>query len=84
MKIKAKIVLKSLADLPANAFAHAVAVPGRTLQFSKNLLAPPVQATRRQLRAARRRSAEMMQDIYRRAHAPLHNIQPWPHGGLNE
>ena len=84
MKTKAKIILKSLADLPANAFTLAVSVPGRAIQFSKQVLTPPARATRRQIRAARRDSAESFRDIYARAHTPMRDIIPWSHGGLNE
>ncbi len=84
MKTKAKIILKSLTDLPANALALAASLPGRTLEFSKTVLASPARAPRRRIRAARQRSAEMFHDIYRRAHTPLQNIYPWSRGGLNE
>ena len=84
MKTKASIILKSLAALPTNAFTLATSVPGRARDLTKRMLTPPAQATRRQIRAARRRSAAIFQDIYARAHTPLRNVIPWPHGGLNE
>lgn len=84
MKTKAKIILKSLADLPANTLILAASVPGRALQFSKQMLTPPARATRRQIRAARQHSAGIFQDIYARAHTPMRDVIPWSHGGLNE
>ncbi len=84
MKSKASIILKSLADLPANAWSHAAAVPGRAMSLSKQILTPPARATRRELRAARRRSAEFVRDFYTRVNAPFQMATPWPRGGLNE
>lgn len=84
MKMKAKLVLKSLADLPANTFNFAVAVPVRAAAMTRQVLAPPVRATRRQMRAARQGSANFMQDFYARAGAPMQINQAWSRGGLNE
>lgn len=70
MKAKAKIILKSLADLPVN-----------TLQLAA--LSSPVQVTRRQIRVAGNRSLAVMKSIYHRANAPFISI-PWVRGGLNE
>ena len=81
--MKAKINLKSLADLPANAFGFAVSAPGRAMNTSKQMLGATVRATRREIRAARRRSVEFARGFYARANAPF-NITPWPHGGINE
>lgn len=71
MKAKAKLILKSLADLPANT-VHLVA------------LSSPVQVTRRQIRVAGNRSLAVMQSIYDRANAPFRTSIPWARGGLNE
>lgn len=84
MKTKARIILKSLADLPADAFAFAASVPERAFTATKQVLAPPVHMTRRQIRVARRRSAELMSSITARTLTPLQLSQPWPRGGLNE
>ena len=84
MKTKAKIILKSLADLPANTLTLAASVPGRAMEFTKRMLTPPVRATRRQIRTARRHSAEIFRDIYARAHTPMRDVIPWSRGGLNE
>jgi hypothetical protein len=35
MKTKAKLILKSLADLPANALGFAASAPGRAMHASK-------------------------------------------------
>jgi len=84
MKTKAKLILKSLADLPANALGFAASAPGRAMHASKQMLGATARATRREIRAARRRSAEFAQDIYTRANAPFRSIVPWQRGGLNE
>jgi hypothetical protein len=78
--MKPKIILKSLADLPANTLSLAASVPGRALNASQQA----VRATRREIREARRRSAEFARNSYARASAPFQTIQPWLHGGLNE
>jgi hypothetical protein len=82
--MKAKIILKSLADLPANALGFAASAPGRAMNASKQILGAGVRATRREIRAARRRSTEFARSIYARANAPFENIVPWQRGGLNE
>ena len=84
MKMKAKLILKSLADLPANTFNFAVAAPGRAAAMTRQVLAPPVRATRRQLRAARRQSFQFMDEFSARARAPLQLVDVWSRGGLNE
>ena len=84
MKTKAKIILKSLADLPANTLTLATSVPLRAMTVTRQVLAPPARATRRQFRAARQHSAEIFRDIYARAHTPMRAVIPWSHGGLNE
>lgn len=82
--MKAKIILKSLADLPANALGFATFAPGRAMNASKQMLGATVRVTRREIRAARRRSAEFARGVYSRANVPLQNIQAWQRGGLNE
>jgi hypothetical protein len=82
--VKTQITLKSLAELPANTFAFAASAPGRTMNASKQLLGPAAQATRRQIRSARRGAAAFARDLYARARAPFQGIQPWPRGGINE
>ena len=82
--MKPKLILKSLADLPANTLSLAVSVPGRAMNVSRATLGATVRATRREIRAARRRSAEFARGFYGRASAPFQNIQPWQRGGLNE
>ena len=78
--MKPKLILKSLADLPASTLSLAADVPGRALNASQRT----VRATRRQVREAHRRSAAFARDIYARATAPFHSLAPWPRGGLNE
>jgi hypothetical protein len=82
--MKAKIILKSLADLPANTMAFATSAPERAMNASKQMLGATVRATRREIRAARRRSAEFARGFYARANAPFQSIQPWQRGGINE
>ena len=84
MKTKTKLILKSLADLPANALGFAASAPGRTLNASKEMFGAGVRATRREIRAARQHSAEIFRAIYRRANTPFQSITPWQRGGLNE
>jgi hypothetical protein len=82
--MKAKIILKSLADLPANTVSFAMSAPGRAMNTSKQMLGTTVRATRREIRAARRRSVEFARSLYARANTPFQSITPWQHGGLNE
>ena len=84
MKTKTKIILKSLADLPANTLALAAWVPHRALAITKQVLTPSVRATRRQIRAARQRSASFIRDLAAQADAPLQTPNYWLHGGLND
>jgi hypothetical protein len=82
--MKPKLILKSLADIPANALSLAASMPGRAVNVSKQVLGPAVRVTRRELRAARRRSAQFAIGLYSRVNAPLQSIRPWQRGGLNE
>ena len=82
--MKTKLILKSLADLPANTLSLAAAMPGHALEMARRVLAPPARATRRQMRAARQRSANFMNDLSARANTPLKMNNFWVHGGLNE
>jgi hypothetical protein len=82
--MKAKLILKSLADLPANALSLAASMPGRAMNASKQVLGPAVRRTRREICAARHCSAELARGIYARASAPFNSITPWQRGGLNE
>ena len=82
--MKPKLMLKSLADIPANALSLAASMPGRGMNISKQVLGPAVRVTRREIRAARRDSAAFARDIYARASAPFQSITPWQRGGLNE
>lgn len=84
MKAKAKIILKSLADLPANTLQLVASAPLRAVNATRHVLTPPVRATRRQIRLAGDRSLAVMQDIYQRANAPFRSSIPWVRGGLNE
>lgn len=82
--MKPKLILKSLADIPANAQSLATSMPGRAVIVSKQIFGPAVRVTRRELRAARRDSAAFARDIYARASAPFQFTAAWKHGGLNE
>ena len=42
--MKAKIILKSLADLPANALGFAASAPGRAMNASKQMLGATARA----------------------------------------
>ena len=84
MNTKASIILKSFAELPSDAIHFVVRAPARAVSATRQVLAPPVRMTRRQIRAARKRSSEFMVAITARSVTSLHNIQPWPRGGLNE
>ena len=74
--MKPKLVIKSLGQLPANALALAVSMPGRTANATRDALRPPVNATRREIRAARRRSMAFMQSLMNRAQHQFQQIQP--------
>jgi hypothetical protein len=80
MKTKTKLILKSLADLPANTLAMAASVPLRALEMTKRVLTTPVRATRRQVRAARQRSLKFIKDLSARANAPLKQTIPRSYG----
>jgi len=82
--MKPKIILKSLADIPANALLLAASMPGRAVSVSKQVFGPAVHATRREMSAARADSAAFARDMYARASAPFQSITPWQRGGLNE
>lgn len=82
--MKAKTILRSLADLSADLLASGASAPRQAMNVSRQMLGAGVQATRREIRAARRRSAEFARGIYARAHAPFRCTQPWLRGGLNE
>jgi len=82
--MKTKLILKSLADLPANTMALAASVQSRGVEMTKRVLGPPSRATRRQMRAARQHSINFMEDLTARANAPFKMNNFWPHGGLNE
>ena len=82
--MKPKLILKSLADISANALSLAASMPGRAVNVSKQVLGPAVRVTRRELRAARRNSAAFARNICARASAPFQSVTPWQRGGLNE
>ena len=82
--MKPKLIRKSLADIPVNALLLAASMPGRAVKVSKQVLGPAVRATRREIRAAHKRSAEFARDIYVRASAPFQSITPWQRGGIDE
>ena len=82
--MKPKLILKSLADIPANALSLAASMPGRAMNASRQMLGPAVRATRREIRAARKNSTAFARDIYVRASAPFQSTTPWQRGGLNE
>ncbi|HMP81511.1 MAG TPA: hypothetical protein PKA41_02240 [Verrucomicrobiota bacterium] len=82
--MKPKLILKSLADIPANTLSLAASMPGRTVNVSRQVLGPAVRATRREFQAARQTPAAYARDIYSRARGPFQSITPWPRGGLNE
>ena len=89
MKTKAKLILKSLTYLPADALALAGSVPGRAIEMTRRVMAPPVRATRRQVRAAHQQSAKFIRELSERANAPLKmnttwSQHGWSHGGLND
>jgi hypothetical protein len=81
--MKAKIILKSLAELSANTLSLAASAPERALNRSRQLLAPSARATRREIRLARQRSVKLMRELYARANAPFQSSLPWPHAGMS-
>jgi hypothetical protein len=73
MKTKAKIILKSLAELPADAFAFVASVPERALTATQQMLAPPGSG-----------GSPFASARYAGGNAPRSSGPPWPRGGLNE
>jgi hypothetical protein len=73
MKTKAKIILKSLAELPADAFAFVASVPERALTATQQMLAPPGGG-----------GSPFAPARYGGGRAALPSGPPWPRGGLNE
>ena len=82
--MKPKLILKSLADLPANTLSLAASVPGRTINLSRSTLGTATRVTRREIRAAQRRALEFAQAVYAQANAPFESALRWQRGGLNE
>jgi hypothetical protein len=82
--MKPKLILKSLADLPGNTRSLAAAMPGRALKVSRATLGSTTRATRREIRAARRRAWEFAQALYAQAHAPFESALRWQRGGWKE
>ena len=82
--MKPNLVLKSLADVPANALSLIASMPGRAVNATEQFLGPTTRATRCEPRAARGRSADFARDLYARASAPFQTITPWQRGGINE
>lgn len=82
--MKTRLIVKSLADIPANALLLAASVPGRAVSASRQVLRPAARVTRREIRTARQRSAAFARDLYARASTPFQIITPWQSGGLNE
>lgn len=82
--MKPKLILKSLAEIPASALSLAASMSGRAVNVSKQVLGPAVRMTRRELRAARGNSAALARDIYARAGSPFPSITTWQRGGINE
>lgn len=81
--MKPKLILKSLADIPADAVSLAASMPGRAMNVSKLMLGPAMRATRREISSARLNSAALARDIFSRVSAPFRNTS-WQHGGINE
>lgn len=75
--MKPTLILKSLADIPANALSLAASPPGRPVNVSTRIVGPAMRTTRREIRAARQSSAAFVRETYPRAHAPFQSITPW-------
>ena len=80
MKTKAKIILKSLAELPADAFAFVASVPERAREASRQVFVPTAKS------AAPDRNAAAFGALALACAAPnrVPQQEPWPRGGLNE
>lgn len=81
MKTKAKIIFKSLADLPADAVAFVAAVPERALEVTKQVFVPTAKAAAFDHKVTGRDALEFA-PAHAVSRAPLQH--PWPRGGLNE
>jgi hypothetical protein len=82
--MKAQRIFKSLAELPADAWALAATLPGRAARTSRTLAGPPVRLAQRTLTAAGRQSRRAAAGIYDGAKSAWRLTQPWSRGGLNE
>ena len=82
--MKAKIILKSLADLPTNTLSLAASVSERAMNVSRSTFGVTTRATRREIRAAKRRAVEFARAFRAQANAPLESALRWQRGGLNE
>jgi len=74
LKMKTTLMLKSLADLPADTLTLLSSLSGRARSATRQMLLLPAPAVLRLLPPPRR------PEFARR----LSTIQPWPRGGLNE
>jgi hypothetical protein len=78
MKAKAKIILKSLADLPADAFAFVASVPERAMVATKQVFIPSARAASKDNRT----TPVGAMSFAPAGGPPLQS--PWRRGGLNE
>lgn len=82
--MKTKLILKSLADLPANTVSLVASVPERAATATQSVFGPAVRLTCHEIHEAHRRSMAFARDLYQRANTPFRWVEPWPHGGINE
>lgn len=75
--MKHRRILKSFADIPTDTLVPTVPTAG-------HVVVQVARATRRQIRAARRRSAELAKEFFARATAPLSLVRRSPSSGLNK
>jgi hypothetical protein len=82
MKTKAKIILKSLADLPAEAFAFVASVPERAREATRQVFVPSAKLATSGRDTAKLGALVLAPAYVVRSRAPQQD--PWPRGGLNE
>lgn len=77
MKSRNKLILKSLTDLPADAFPSAASAPGGAARVAGPAVVSPETGPGL-------RSMEFLSPLTARGLASLPALEPWPRGGLNE
>lgn len=81
--MKAKLILKSLADLPADTLALAASAPGRAAEATRQIFRALLHPPQNQIRDTFQTPVGVMRPAYLRAAAPATRHHPWLRGGWN-